>query len=93
MTNLCPRQKILSEAKMTFFIQLITNDELFIHVQNFWFRTKNILSEKILILSRTKIILSGQMDWALVNKCVVKEIGLKRERNTLHVCIQRQTNK
>ena len=64
--HFCPGQKILSEAKKSFFIQFITNDELFIHVQNFLFRTKNILSETILILSRTKIILSGQMDWALV---------------------------
>ena len=63
--HFCPGQKILSEAKKSFFIQFITNDELFIHVQNFLFRTKNILSETILILSRTKIILSGQMDWAL----------------------------
>ena len=62
--HFCPGQKILSEAKKSFFIQFITNDELFIHVQNFLFRTKNILSETILILSRTKIILSGQMDWA-----------------------------
>ena len=63
--HFCPGQKILSEAKKSFFIQFITNDELFIHVQNFLFRTKNILSETILILSRTKTILSGQMDWAL----------------------------
>ena len=65
--HFCQGQKILSEAKKSFFIQFITNDELFIHVQNFLFRTKNILSETILILSRTKIILSGQMDWALVS--------------------------
>ena len=61
-------KSFLSEAKKSFFIQFITNDELFIHVQNFLFRTKNILSETILILSRTKIILSGQMDWALLCK-------------------------
>ena len=62
--HFCQGQKILSEAKKSFFIQFITNDELFIHVQNILFRTKNTMSETILILSRTKIILSGQMDWA-----------------------------
>ena len=64
--HFCPGQKILLEAKKSFFIEFITNDELFIDVQNFLLRTKNILFETILILYRTKIILSGYMDWALV---------------------------
>ena len=42
--HFCPGQKILSKAKKSFFIQFITNDELFIHVQNFLFRTKSIFS-------------------------------------------------
>ena len=37
----------------------------------FFFRTKDNLSEKILILSRIRIILSAQMDWALVSFKIV----------------------